>query len=214
MLDILKGFLIGICASAPIGPIAIFVIQKCLSRGRNAGFIAGMGSVLVDTVYSIVAIFALAFVQQFLDRNEEWLMIAGGSIVAAVGLSMALSNPFRKLKSGENNDFLSTRDFVKAVAMGFSNPGAVFVIFALFAFFGIDTIAQEGWGVAPVILAVSGGATLYWFGFASAVAHFRSRFRMQSIVWINRITGVIVIILGLALAADGAFTLIFPSLAK
>lgn len=214
MLDILKGFLIGICASAPIGPIAIFVIQKCLSKGRNAGFIAGMGSVLVDTVYSIISIFALAFVQQFLDKNEDWLMIVGGVIVAVVGLSMALSNPFRKLQAGESNDMLSTKDFLKAVAMGFSNPGAVFVIFALFAFFGIDSIAQEGWGVAPVILAVSAGAALYWFGFASLAAHFRNKIRMQSIVWVNRITGIIVVILGLALAADGAFSLIFPNLAK
>ena len=39
VLDILKGFLVGICASAPLGPIAIFVIQKSLSEGHKSGFI-------------------------------------------------------------------------------------------------------------------------------------------------------------------------------
>ena len=32
-IDMLKGFLVGICASAPIGPIAILVVQKSLSMG-------------------------------------------------------------------------------------------------------------------------------------------------------------------------------------
>ena len=53
-LDILKALVIGICASAPIGPIAILVIQKTLSKGHKAGFITGMGACVVDTLFSIV----------------------------------------------------------------------------------------------------------------------------------------------------------------
>lgn len=214
IVDVLKGFLIGICASAPIGPIAIFVIQKSLSKGRNAGFLAGMGSALVDTIYSIIAIFALAFVESFLDRSENWVMLGGGALVVIIGISMMMSNPFRKLKAEESTDSMSTKDFLKAVAMGFSNPGAILVIFTLFAFFGIDTIDHRNWGVAPIILAVSCGAALYWFGFASLAAHFRNKLRMENIVWVNRITGIIVVIIGLALFADGLFSLIFPSFPK
>ena len=58
--DILKGFIIGICASAPIGPIAILVIQKTLSKGHKAGFVTGMGACIVDTTFSVIALFALA----------------------------------------------------------------------------------------------------------------------------------------------------------
>ncbi len=31
LVDMLKAFLVGLCASAPVGPIAILVIQKSLS---------------------------------------------------------------------------------------------------------------------------------------------------------------------------------------
>lgn len=207
LIDVLKGFLIGICASAPLGPIAILVIQLSLSKGRNAGFVAGLGSVLVDTVYSIIAIFALAFVQGFLSDNRDWFLLAGGVIVAALGTSMMFSNPFRKVTSEMPDSTISPKDFLKAVAMGFSNPGAVLVIFALFAFFGVGT--DQNWNVAPVILSVAGGAALYWLGFATIISRFRKVIRVTSIIWVNRITGAIVIVLGLALAADGAFSLIF-----
>ena len=60
LLDILKGFIIGICASAPIGPVAILVIQKTLSKGHKAGFITGLGATFVDTVFSMIALSALA----------------------------------------------------------------------------------------------------------------------------------------------------------
>ena len=66
LLDIIKAFIVGICASAPIGPIAILVIQKSLSGGHKAGFIAGLGACVVDTIYAVAAIFALAVVQEFI----------------------------------------------------------------------------------------------------------------------------------------------------
>ena len=96
LLDIIKGFVIGICASVPVGPIAILVIQKTLSKGRYAGFVSGLGASVVDTIYAIVALFALAFAQQIIERHENIILLVGGLILALIGISMALSNPFRK----------------------------------------------------------------------------------------------------------------------
>ena len=96
LLDIIKGFVIGICASMPVGPIAILVVQKTLSKGRYAGFVSGLGASVVDTVYAILALFALAFAQQMIERHENLILLAGGSILTLIGISMALSNPLRK----------------------------------------------------------------------------------------------------------------------
>ena len=57
LLDMIKGFLVGFCASAPIGPIAILVVQKSLSKGHKAGFVTGLGASVVDTFYAFIAIF-------------------------------------------------------------------------------------------------------------------------------------------------------------
>ena len=201
LLDLLKGFLIGICASAPIGPIAIFVIQKSLSEGHKAGFLTGLGACLVDTVFAIIAIFALAYAQKFLDENTILILLVGGLVVACMGVAMAFRDPFRKMRPDASNSY-SIKDFIKAVIMGISNPGAILVICALFAFFGIE-FDYHDFRVAPVIMSVSAGSAFYWFFFSWLFSHLRKNFKLSTILWINRIAGIIVLIIGIALLAEG-----------
>ena len=210
VLDIVKGFAIGICASAPVGPIAILVIQKSLSNGHKAGFITGLGACVVDTVFSIVAIFALAAAERLINEHRELILLAGGIVVTILGWSMSTSDPFRKLKARESKrTAVSVTDFLQAIAMGLSNPGARFVIFALFAFFGIGPLDSSDWRVAPIILSVSLGSAFYWFIVTWLLSHFRKRFRLRTILWINRITGAIIIIIGLVLLGEGIFRILF-----
>ena len=130
ILDIVKGVAIGICASAPVGPIAILVIQKSLSKGHRAGFITGLGACVVDTVFSIVAIFALAAAEKIINEHRELILLAGGVVVTILGWTMSTSDPFRKMKARESSGpAVSVTDFLQAVFMGLSNPGAIFVIF-------------------------------------------------------------------------------------
>ena len=210
-IDILKGFAVGMCASAPIGPIAILVVQKSLSKGHKAGFVSGLGASVVDTLYASIAIFALAFAQKFIDDHQNMILLAGGAVLIAVGVSMAFSNPFRKLKSdGESS--VSPKDFGQAVAMGLSNPMAIFVMFTLFAFFGLADDAPPTWKVTPIILAVSAGSVTYWFSISWLLSRFHGNFRMRTILWISRITGALVVIIGIALLGQGLFNVCFKGM--
>lgn len=210
-IDILKGFAVGMCASAPIGPIAILVVQKSLSKGHKAGFVSGLGASVVDTLYASIAIFALAFAQRFIDEHQNMILLAGGVVLVAVGLSMAFSNPFRKLKAdGESS--VSPKDFGQAVALGLSNPMAIFIMFTLFAFFGLADDAPHTWKVTPIILAVSAGSVTYWFSMSWLLSRFRGNFRMRTILWISRITGALVVIIGIALLGQGLFNVIFKGM--
>ena len=101
LFDMLKGFLVGICASAPLGPIAILVIQKSLSKGHMSGFVSGLGATVSDTCYAFIAIFALAFAQRFIDEHQSFILLSGGIILVLVGASMALSNPYKKKRKRE-----------------------------------------------------------------------------------------------------------------
>ena len=210
-IDILKGFAVGMCASAPIGPIAILVVQKSLSKGHKAGFVSGLGASVVDTLYASIAIFALAFAQKFIDEHQNMILLAGGVVLIAVGISMAFSNPFRKLKAdGESS--VSPKDFGQAVALGLSNPMAIFIMFTLFAFFGLADDAPHTWKVTPIILAVSAGSVTYWFSMSWLLSRFRGNFRMRTILWISRITGALIVIIGIALLGQGLFNVCFKGL--
>ena len=52
LLTLLKGFIVGLGASIPLGPIGILCVQKTLSKGRNSGFITGLGASASDTFYA------------------------------------------------------------------------------------------------------------------------------------------------------------------
>ena len=119
-----------------------------------------------------------------------------------------MEDPFRKMKKEDLTSSYSLKDFFQAVIMGISNPGAIFVIFALFAFFGIQ-LEPHDFRVAPILLAVSGGSALYWFFFSWTFSRFRKNFKLVTILWINRITGIIVTIIGIALLTEGVMELLF-----
>ena len=209
LLDMLKGFLVGICASAPLGPVAILVVQKSLSKGHKAGFVSGLGATVADTTYAMIAIFALAIVQRFIESHQSLILLVGGAILLLVGVSMAFSNPFKNKKRRKRDMTASPKDFGQAVAMAFSNPGAVFVMLTLFAFFGLAKDAPHTWRVAPIILSVSAGSVTYWFCISWLISRFCDKISMKTVIWINRITGALVFIVGIALFTQGLFNVIF-----
>ena len=208
LFDVLKGFLTGICASVPLGPIAIYVIQKSLSDGHRSGFLTGLGATTVDTIWATVAVFALALAERFIDSHRVFIYLAGGAVVLAVGASMLFRDPFRKV-SPQTQPSYSVADYLKAVATGFSNPGAIFVMFALLAFFGIE-LEPHDFRVAPVLLAVSAGSVTYWFFFSLLFSRLRKKVNLGALLWLNRIMGAMVMIIGFILMAEGLMRLLFP----
>lgn len=208
IVDVLKAFAIGICASAPLGPAAILVLQKSLSYGHRAGFYTGLGATTVDTTYATLSIFALAWTQDFINTYEYTIYLIGGPIVALLGASMAFKDPFRKLKNGDPSRGASIKDYAEAVLTALSNPGAAFVMFALFAFFNVNA-GRSGFSVLPIILGVAAGSMAYWFTFSYIFSKIRNVIKMSALVWLSRIAGIIVMIIGIALLGEGTFQLFF-----
>lgn len=211
LVDIIKGFVIGCAAAMPVGPIAILVIQKTMGKGRQAGFVTSLGASVVDTLYAIIALFALAFAQSLIEKHENIILLVGGAILAVIGVFMALSNPFRKRRLNDGKSSVSSKDFLQAIAIGISNPMAMFVMFALFAFFGIAQDTPRDWNVTPIILSVSTGSVTYWFIMTWLFSRFRDQFSLRTLLWISRIMGAIVIIIGLVLLGQGLFNVVFLS---
>ena len=208
LINILKAFLVGIAASIPVGPVAILVVQKTLSKGYKAGFITALGASVVDTLFAVIAVFALAATQKFLNEHQMVILLAGGAILVGIGLNMALKDPFRKMRS-DGTSRASATDFLQALFMTISNPGAIFVMLALFAFFGITDNSPSSWRVAPILLSVAGGSVTYWFLISWSLGRFRNKFTVNSLLWVSRVTGALVVIVGIVLLTQALFEIIF-----
>lgn len=207
LTNILKALMIGVCASAPLGPAAIVVLQKSLSYGHRAGFTTGLGVTTVDTSFAILSVFALAATQEFIDKYEFMIFLIGGLIVALLGISMAFKDPFRKLKASDENRGASIKDYFQALFTALSNPGSVAVMFALFAFFNVDVGESKG-NLLPVFLGVAAGSMTYWYLFSWLFSKVRRAIDMKWMVWVNRVAGIIVMIIGISLLGEGAYKIL------
>ncbi len=201
LINILKAFLIGICASVPLGPTAIFILQVSLSKGHKPGFITGLGATTVDTLFATISIFALSYARKFIDAHNTLILIVGGLVVALIGSSIIFKDPFRRLNPGENTSN-PVKDYLKAVALGLSNPTVIFIMMTLFAFFDVR-IAEQASMIVPVILALAAGSASYWMFYSGVFGHLRRNFKLSTIVWINRIAGIVVTVVGIVLFAEG-----------
>lgn len=193
-LIILKGIFIGICSSAPLGPIAIFVMQNTLGKGRKAGMSAAMGSTVVDTLFAAIAVFSLSLVQGVIDQHYLVIKYVGGAVVIILGIYMS----FYKHKPDRPNK-ISATDFAQSLLMGLTNPGAFAVMLALFAVFGFGsddvTLFEKIVSVASVCL----GTIIYWNTCTWLLSKAKGKINVKNIVRINRIAGVVVILFGIYL---------------
>lgn len=211
---IFKGVLIGLMVSVPLGPMGVLIIQKTLQKGAFAGFVAGMGAACADLFYATVAAFGLGFVINVIQSHELVLQIIGGIFLLIVGLKIYFDNPLKQIrmkkrvsKTGLLGDFL-TLFFLTA-----SNPVAIVVFMAVFA--GASVFGDEpSFRIELFVLTgVLLGGGLWWYTLSALVNLFRKRFRLRVLITINRISGVIITILGglVILAAFEPFRSLIPA---
>lgn len=196
---ILKGFIIGITVSIPIGPIMMLTVQKCVNDGHKSGFSCGLGATIVDTVCAVISSFALSAIGKFIEENTAIIEIIGGLFITGVGVNMLLT----RIKDHRSRESYSTRNTAKAAAMGFSNPAALAVMLAVFASFKMDMSGQPGLIPLLTIVAVSAGSAGYWYMISRIIAHFGDKFNFKVLLIINRLAGIGVILFGLYLIIKG-----------
>lgn len=201
-IAILKAFLIGICASVPLGPCAILILQKSLSYGHKPGFVTGLGATTVDTLWATVSVFALSLAEEFINNNDNLIYFIGGLIVTSLGVNMALSNPFKKYNPKEEAKEVSIKYYFQAFLTAFTNPAAIFVMIGLFAFFNVET-PDRTILVLPIIAGVCAGSVFYWYNFSWAFSHLRHSLKVNTLVFINKLAGIVIACLGLSVFIKG-----------
>ncbi len=198
MAFLLKGIIIGIIVSAPMGPIGVLCIQKTVNKGRFFGFFSGMGAATADTLYAILAVFGVTFITDFLSKNQLFLQVIGIVVLLYLGLRMILNNPikqYRYYRSGiKRNNFI--KDFISVFFLTLSNPLTIIFFGAAFTMFGLINSPAETINYKYIlILGVFGGASFWWFLLSSLVDKFRKRFRLRNILVINRVSGIMIVTL-------------------
>ncbi len=212
-LDILdfvfKGILIGLVASAPMGPVGVLCIQRTLNKGRWYGLITGIGACVSDIIYALITGFGMSFVMDFVgnEHNRFVLQLSGSVVLLLFGIYCYRSNPTKNMhQSSKNQKGTLAHNGITAFLVTLSNPLIIFLfifLFAQFAFVVNDRPFEMTIGYISIII----GAMLWWFGLTWLIDKVRGKFDNYGIVLINRVVGCIVVIFSVIMLLGTVFNL-------
>ena len=192
---VFKGMLIGMVASAPMGPVGILCVQRTLNKGRWYGFVTGIGAAVSDIIYAGITGFGMAFVMDFVnnDQNKFYLQIIGSALLLAFGVYTWRSDPTKNMRQSGKQQGTFWYNTWTAFLVTFSNPLIIFLFMALFAQFAF-VIPDHPFEMLVGFASIVGGALLWWYGLSWLVDKVRTIFDAQGIRIINRVIGAVVII--------------------
>ena len=211
-LDILdyicKGILIGIVASAPMGPVGVLCIQRTLNKGRWYGFITGVGATISDFIYAIITGLGISFVMNLINnaQNRFWLQIAGSVVLMVFGVYCYRSDPTKKIHVSNTKKGQLIHNGITAFLVTFSNTLIILLSLGSFAQFAF-VVPKHPLHMCVGYLSIVCGALLWWFGLTWLIDKVRNKFDNSSIMLINRMIGSIVIIFSLIVLLGTVFNL-------
>jgi threonine/homoserine/homoserine lactone efflux protein len=195
---LLKGMLVGIIIALPTGPVGVLCIRRTILHGRLAGLVSGLGAASADAVFGIIAAFGLSFVSRLLLDYQGWLRLGGAGILLYIGISAFTADPSQDTRSQRDPEDLLA-DYASAFALTISNPITIIAFLAIFAGIGFSGAEATLGRAAILVFGVWLGSLLWWGGLAGGAGMVRLSFDRDHLVWINRGSGGILVVCGVAL---------------
>ncbi|MFT4945850.1 MAG: threonine/homoserine/homoserine lactone efflux protein [Natronomonas sp.] len=220
VLTLGAGVLFGLALAAPPGPMNAIIADESVRRGWSAGFRAGLGAMVADFVFFLLAVAGLVTVIEAAPRLRAGMIAVGGVLMLYFGYD-ALGNIDETLtaetESGPNRGFLKA--FVLAitnpyqilfwltVGVGLLSPGTIDVLSVLPAIgnslAGL-VIVETG---SPLLVGgLFAGIAVWIVGFPAALVGGRNRVdRLAPAV--AGVSGLVLLGAGLLFLIDGVSTL-------
>jgi len=189
-----RGMVVGIVASAPMGPVGVLTVQRTLNKGRWYGFATGIGAALSDLIYAMITGLGMSFVMDIIEdpTTKLYIKALGSIMLFGFGAYTYYTKPAEPHKSSGKRGSLWHNMFTGFV-ITISNPLIVFLFLALFARVGFvvpDHPIEQGIGYAGVLC----GAVVWWLCLTTALNKLGSRFDMSTINLLNRLLGLLVMV--------------------
>jgi threonine/homoserine/homoserine lactone efflux protein len=209
ILDLMfKGVLIGILASAPMGPVGVLCIQRTLNKGRWYGFVTGIGAAVSDIFYALITGLGMSFVMEFIEKGSNlfYLQISGSIMLLFFGIYCFKSNPTKKIHVSGNKKGSLVHNGVTAFLVTFSNPLIIFLFMGCYAQLAF-VVPNHPLEMCVGYLSIVLGALLWWYGLTWLIDKIRGNFTTNGILIINRVIGSAVIIFSLLILFGTLFNI-------
>ncbi|MXR51401.1 LysE family transporter [Halovenus sp. WSH3] len=221
VLTVGAGVLFGLALAAPPGPMNAIIAEESVRRGWGAGFRAGLGAMVADFVFFLLALAGLVAVIEAAPRVRAAMVAVGGVLMLYFGYG-ALASVGETL-TGES-DGGPNRGFLKAFVLAITNPYQI--LFWLTVGVGLlssgtldvlSVLPLVGDALAGLVVVETGspllvgglfGGIVVWIvGFPAALVTGRNRVdRLAPAVAV--VSGLVLVGAGVLFVIDGLSTLV------
>lgn len=195
IIFLLKGLIIGFAMAVPIGPIGVMCIRKTLAEGHSRGLIIGLGAATADALYAGIAAFGLTFVSDAIASQHVWLRLIGGGLLLFLGIRTFRARRKDAVVPSDNSGLLGS--YISSFLLALTNPVTIFAFVAVFAAFGLGhKLSFLSAGI--LVVGVFAGSCLWFLTIGYVATLFRKKLDAGGLRWVNRISGVLIILSGIA----------------
>ena len=195
VIFLLKGLIIGFAMAVPIGPIGIMSIRKTLAEGHTRGLIIGLGAATADAFYGSIAAFGLTFVSDVIASQHLWLRLIGGGLLLFLGIRTFRAKRKDTVVPFDDKGLLGS--YISSFLLALTNPVTIFAFVAVFAAFGLGHRLNII-SACILVVGVFAGSCLWFLALGYVATLFRKKLDAGGLRWVNRISGVLFILSGIA----------------
>ncbi len=183
------------------GPGTFAVMARGLGSGFAHAFAMGMGMVLGDLIYVLIAIFGLSAIANMMGDIFIIIKYIGGGYLIYLGIKIFLSKPSKQsLKSSKSKSFF--RDFISGFLICMSNPKVIlFYLGFLPTFVDLDNLGIKDIVTISLIVVVLLTIVMVGYAYFSAKAKEAMKKPKAQII-MNRFAGSIMFGVGVALISN------------
>jgi threonine/homoserine/homoserine lactone efflux protein len=204
LVFLLKGIAVGFVIAVPVGPVGVLCVRRTIFEGRLFGFISGLGAASADTIFGIIAGFGLTVISDLLLDYQVWLRSFGGLFLVYIGIRALRQRVLREAPPEKNAENLFAA-YLSTFVLTITNPVTILAFLGIFAAVGFTgseaTVGRAAMLVAGVLL----GSLSWWLGLSLGAGLFRRSIDETHLLWLNRASGTILTLSGVALLASLAY---------
>jgi threonine/homoserine/homoserine lactone efflux protein len=190
----LRGLIFGFSIAAPVGPIGILCIQRTLAQGWLVGLFSGLGAATADATYGVLAASGLTLISGIVIGQAFWFKLLGGLFLLYLGVAIWRSRPSEQAATAKGQGLMGA--YFSTVALTLTNPLTIASFAAAFAGLGLASAAGTPAAAIALVSGVFAGSALWWLVLSSGVSLLKTKFNAQSLRWVNRVSGLVLIVFG------------------
>jgi threonine/homoserine/homoserine lactone efflux protein len=183
---------VGLTLAAPIGPMALLLMRRALTRGWLAAMVTGLGIATGDAIYGAIGALGMTSIAAFMAAHAQPIHIVAGAILFVLGLRTLLARE-DAVAPNERGEYLRT------VALTLTNPMTI-VTYASAATFISPPASFDIRFVVLVVAGVFTGSIVWWLALSTLTVALRRAIRPRFRRTIDVVSGILLMLFGVRTA--------------